>query len=161
MGQFLQPAYGDRSLGDVVPAVAAALGLAIDGRPTGLLLPDAPAYVVFLVDGLGARLLERYAHAAPFLASLLAEQAPGTAGVPSTTATSLTSLGTGLPPHDRLVVGDHPRLSWDGRRLGAVLLLGGAAVTGPPPPPTPGSRVVNFTRTGEKQFAALFGNPKD
>ncbi len=26
---------------------------------------------------------------------------------------------------------------------------------------TPGSRVVNFTRTGEKQFAALFGNGKD
>src|SRR4030095_9451316 len=24
--------------------------------------------------------------------------------------------------------------------------------------PTPGSRVVNFTRTGEKRFAALFGN---
>ena len=26
---------------------------------------------------------------------------------------------------------------------------------------TPGSRVVNFTRTGEKQFAALFGSGKD
>ena len=26
---------------------------------------------------------------------------------------------------------------------------------------TPGSRVVNFTRSGEKQFAALFGNGKD
>lgn len=25
----------------------------------------------------------------------------------------------------------------------------------------PGSRVVNFTRTGEKQFAALFGNGND
>ena len=24
--------------------------------------------------------------------------------------------------------------------------------------PTPGSRVVNFTRNGEKRFAALFGN---
>ena len=24
--------------------------------------------------------------------------------------------------------------------------------------PTPGSRVVNFTRTGEKRFAALFGS---
>jgi hypothetical protein len=26
---------------------------------------------------------------------------------------------------------------------------------------TPGSRVVNFTRTGEKQFAALFGDGRD
>ncbi|MGX1401855.1 hypothetical protein AB7M70_011264 [Bradyrhizobium japonicum] len=25
----------------------------------------------------------------------------------------------------------------------------------------PGSRVVNFTRTGEKQFATLFGTGKD
>ena len=27
--------------------------------------------------------------------------------------------------------------------------------------PAPGSRVVNFTRTGEKRFAALFGNAQD
>lgn len=120
MGGFLEPAYGERSLGDVVPAVGAALGLPIPEAPTGLVLPEAPAYVVFLVDGLGARLLERYAHAAPFLAGLLAEQAPATAGVPSTTATSLTSLGTGLPPGTHGLVGFTSRVPGTDRLLNAL-----------------------------------------
>ncbi len=105
---FVEPAYGRRSLGDVVPAVARALGLtgpAVRAAPTDLELPGAPAYVVLLVDGLGARLLERYSHAAPYLSELLAGQAPLTAGVPSTTATSLTSLGTGLVPGAHGLVG--------------------------------------------------------
>ena len=40
-------------------------------RPSGLGLPEAPSYVVFLVDGLGSRLLERYAArgAVPVLAA--------------------------------------------------------------------------------------------
>ena len=69
------------------------------------MLPDAPSYVVFLVDGLGDELLRRYAHAAPYLSALQAGQQPGTAGVPSTTATSLTSLGTGLTPGAHGLVG--------------------------------------------------------
>jgi hypothetical protein len=96
-----------RSLADVVPAVAAALG--VDRRHGGahraLVLPDAPAYVVFLVDGLGAELLERYAHAAPYLSSLLGTRSPAPPACPSTTATSLTSLGTGLTPGAHGLVG--------------------------------------------------------
>jgi hypothetical protein len=107
---FVDPAYASRSLGGVVPAVAAALGTPIGGEPTGLTLPEAPSYVVFLVDGLGAELLAAHAHAAPFLSSLLAEQEPGTAGVPSTTATSLTSLGTGLTPGAHGLVGFTSRI---------------------------------------------------
>ncbi|WP_067436464.1 alkaline phosphatase family protein [Nocardioides jensenii] len=101
---FVDPAYSRRSLGDVVPAVARAIGspLAGDG-PSDLVLPDAAGYVVFLIDGLGQRLLERYAHAAPYLAEIAST--PGTAGVPSTTATSLTSLGTGLTPGQHGLVG--------------------------------------------------------
>ncbi|ABL82447.1 MULTISPECIES: nucleotide pyrophosphatase/phosphodiesterase family protein [unclassified Nocardioides] len=121
MSDFLQPAYGERSLGDVVPAVAAALGLRVGEPPTGLVLPDASAYVVFLVDGLGARLLERYAHAAPFLSGLLAEQVPGTSGVPSTTATSLTSLGTALTPGAHGLVGFTSRVPGTDRLLNALL----------------------------------------
>ena len=118
---FVEPAYHQRSLGDVVPAVAVALGTPLEERPSGLLLPEAASYVVFLVDGLGARLLERYAHAAPYLSSLLADQAPATAGVPSTTATSLTSLGTGLTPGAHGLVGYTSRVPGTGRLLNALL----------------------------------------
>jgi hypothetical protein len=118
---FLEPAYGSRSLGDVVPAVSSALGLPTGDAPTGLALPDAPAYVVFLVDGLGARLLERYAHAAPYLSSLLEGSAPGTAGVPSTTATSLTSFGTGLPPGSHGLVGYTSRVPGTDKLLNALM----------------------------------------
>ena len=121
VGEFLAPAYGDRSLGDVVPAVAVALGFELDEAPTGLVLPEASSYVVFLVDGLGARLLERYAHAAPYLSGLLADQRPGTAGVPSTTATSLTSLGTGLTPGTHGLVGFTSRVPGTDKLLNALM----------------------------------------
>ncbi|KAA1426413.1 alkaline phosphatase family protein [Nocardioides antri] len=102
---FCEPAYGDRSLGDVVPAVAAALGHSLGDVPRGLDLPGAASYVVFLIDGLGANLLLRNAEAAPYLSSLLGGATIGTAGVPSTTSTSLTSLGTGLVPGGHGLVG--------------------------------------------------------
>lgn len=116
---FVEPAYHQRSLGDVVPAVAAALGVPIQDT-SGLVLPDAASYVVFLVDGLGANLLQRYAHAAPYLSSLLVDQAPGTAGVPSTTATSLTSLGTGLTPGAHGLVGFTSRVPGTDKLLNAL-----------------------------------------
>ena len=115
---FVAPAYAGRSLGDVVPAIAAALGCG--GDPAGLALPSAPAYVVMLIDGLGARLLERYAHAAPFLSSLLAHSEPGTAGVPSTTVTSLTSFGTGLTPGSHGLVGYTSRVPGTDQLLNAL-----------------------------------------
>lgn len=117
---FVEPAYGVRSLGDVVPAVARALGVGRDvvpDVPSGLLLPDAPSYVVFLIDGLGSELLQRHAHAAPYLAALLAGAEIGTAGVPSTTATSLTSLGTGLTPGTHGLVGFSSRIPGTDRLL--------------------------------------------
>ena len=120
--EFVEPAYGSRSLSDVVPAVGAAIGVKHrpDAEPGGLILPEAPAYVVFLVDGLGARLLERHAHAAPYLSSLLADQPPGTSGVPSTTATSLTSLGTALLPGAHGLVGFTSRIPGTDRLLNAL-----------------------------------------
>ena len=64
--QLLEPAYGSRSLADVLPAVALALGVAPGSGVATLDLPPAAAYVVFLVDGLGSDLLARHAHAAPY-----------------------------------------------------------------------------------------------
>lgn len=109
---FVSPAYHARSLGDVVPAAVHAMGLGalVGPAPSDLVLPEASAYVVFLIDGLGANLLSRHAQDAPFLAELLAEQRPGTSGVPSTTATSLTSLGTGLTPGEHGLVGFTSRI---------------------------------------------------
>lgn len=113
MSDFTLPAYGERSLGDVVPAVARALGVdasVAGAAPTRLVLPDAAAYVVFLIDGLGSELLRRYGHVAPFLSSLVEGGAVGTAGVPSTTATSLTSFGTGLVPGAHGLIGYTARI---------------------------------------------------
>jgi hypothetical protein len=116
--EFVEPAYHQHALSDVVPAIASALGVESLSRELGgstLRLPDAASYVIFMVDGLGSELLSRYRHAAPFLSSLMS--IPGTSGVPSTTATSLTSLGTGLPP------GQHGLVGFTARIPGTQLLL--------------------------------------
>lgn len=117
------PAYGERSLADVLPAVARALGHGpgvVGAPPSAWELPDGSAYVVLLVDGLGAELLRRHAYAAPFLAELLERDGHGTAGVPSTTAASLTSFGTGLLPGTHGVVGYTTRDPATGRLLNAL-----------------------------------------
>ena len=106
--ELLTPAYGDRSLADVLPAVGRALGVDAGLPPTNLDLPEARSYVVFLVDGLGQELLRDHPEDAPFLHAHLGT--PATVGVPSTTATSLTSFGTGLPPGAHGVVGFTSRI---------------------------------------------------
>jgi hypothetical protein len=88
------PRYGESSLADLLPSVLASLGVA--GEPNPLELADTARTVVLLVDGLGWELLRRHPEAAPYLSSLAGR--PLTAGFPSTTVTSLSSLGTGLPP---------------------------------------------------------------
>ncbi len=118
---FTEPAYEDRSLGDLMPAVAAALGVEVDLPPTSLDLPPAPSYVVFLVDGLGYELLRDHPDEAPFLHGLLGQYAPVTAGVPSTTATSLTSLGTALTPGRHGVVGFTSRIPGTDDLLNALM----------------------------------------
>jgi hypothetical protein len=86
--------YADASLSDVLPSALAALG--VTGEPNALGLDPAESVVVLLVDGLGWNLLRRHAEHAPFLAALSGRAL--TAGFPSTTVSSIASLGTGLPP---------------------------------------------------------------
>jgi hypothetical protein len=118
--KFVEPSYEDRSLGDVLPAVARALGVDAGLPPTGFELPEAPSYVVFLVDGLGYELLRDHEDQAPYLHSLLGTHPPATAGVPSTTATSLTSLGTALTPGTHGVVGFTSRVPGTDHLLNAL-----------------------------------------
>jgi hypothetical protein len=87
----------------VLPSVAAALS--VPGETDVLDLPPSSRYAVLLIDGLGWNLLHRHAEVAPYLSSLMPTGLRLTAGVPSTTATSLTSLGTGLPPGAHGIVG--------------------------------------------------------
>jgi hypothetical protein len=115
------PAYGSGSLSDLVPSAAAVLSASLDaGTSDGnvLDLPSVQRVVLLLVDGLGQRQLERNAEDAPYLSSL--PQRTMTCGVPSTTATSLTSLGVGLPPGAHGVVGYTSRIPGTDRLLNAL-----------------------------------------
>ena len=94
MTEPVLPRYGRSTLADLLPSLGAHLGL--PGVDDVLGLPPSDRYVLVLVDGLGRQLLDEYAGTAPYLASL--GERTISSGVPSTTATSITSLGTGLPP---------------------------------------------------------------
>jgi hypothetical protein len=88
------PKYGEASLADIGPSTLSALGVGDGTNPLGL---DETARVcLFVVDGLGWEQLRRNRDAAAFLSSMSGR--PLTAGFPATTVTSLTSIGTGLPP---------------------------------------------------------------
>lgn len=93
--------YGEAALADLLPSALAALG--VPGEPNPLNLAGSSCIVVLLIDGLGWNLLRRYAEHAPFLANLPGR--PLTAGFPTTTATSIASLGTGLPPGEHGLTG--------------------------------------------------------
>ncbi|MDX6233547.1 MAG: hypothetical protein QOH68_2576 [Nocardioidaceae bacterium] len=108
---------GRATIDQVMPSVAAALGA--PGFVNTLGLPEAPRYVVFLVDGLGLDLLREHADAAPFLSSLTNVE-DVVCGVPSTTSTSLTSLGTGLQAGMHGMVGYTSRVPGSGQRLNSL-----------------------------------------
>lgn len=90
----------NHSLADVMPSVAAALGA---HGPNPLNLEPSRDAVLMLVDGLGAELIREYAEHAPTLASMTTRMI--SAGFPSTTATSLTSLAVGAPCSQHGIVG--------------------------------------------------------
>jgi hypothetical protein len=154
---FVEPAYQDTSLGDVLPAVALALGVDAGLPPTSLELPAAGSYVVFLIDGLGFELLRDHRHEAPFLHSLLDGAQPATAGVPSTTATSLTSLGTALTPGVHGVVGFTTRIPGTDALLNALQWSKSVDAREWQPHPTAFARLaaagVSTTAVNKREFA--------
>lgn len=104
MSEPVLPAYRSGSLGDVLAGVGSHLGLP-GCREDVLDMPDGKRWVVLLVDGLGWQQTRAAMARTPFLAGAIGHARAITAGVPSTTATSLTSLGTGLSPGQHGIAG--------------------------------------------------------
>ena len=107
------PDYADAGLlSDIVPAAAVTLGAGqiLEDRQreraqkVGLDL-EARVVVVALIDGMGIELLKASWAYAPFLRSVRDSVSEFSAGFPSTTANSLSSLGTGLLPGAHGVMG--------------------------------------------------------
>ncbi len=100
---LIRPRWGDATLSDLMPAVLSALGVPMisrevsAGRTTAVssVVGETQRCVILLVDGLGSVDLRTHAPVAPYLSSMPTVEL--TAGCPSTTVTSLTSLATGLP----------------------------------------------------------------
>lgn len=105
-------------LHELFPSIAAQLGVA--GQRDTLGLPRAERYVVVLIDGLGELQLAEHADVAPFLSSLTAVEGV-LAGLPTTTAASLTAVSTGLPTGQHGMVGYTARIPETDRLLNALV----------------------------------------
>lgn len=107
--QPVLPAYGEGCIDAVVPAI-----LERDRRGAPAWAPEelASEQVVLLVlDGLGWEQLRERSHLAPTLTGMAG--GPITSVAPTTTATALTSISTGLPPAAHGVVGYRVRVADD------------------------------------------------
>ncbi|MEV4388346.1 nucleotide pyrophosphatase/phosphodiesterase family protein [Micromonospora sp. NPDC049580] len=104
----LGPAHSGDRLADVLPSALAVLGVPGSTDPLGLApaLAGVRRIAVLLVDGLGWYQVPTAAPHAPTLAGLAATVGrPLIAGFPSTTPTSLVTLGTGVAPGAHGVLG--------------------------------------------------------
>jgi hypothetical protein len=150
--ELVLPRYGEASLAELLPSVLGALGVA--GEQDLLGLPRGRRYCVLLIDGLGWNLLRGHPEQAPFLISL-----PGraiTVGSPTTTVTSLTSFGTGLPPGRHGVFGYTTRIPGTNELLNALKWPKAVDPTAYQPHPTVFERAakagVAVTVVGERKF---------
>jgi len=95
------PAYERGCITNVVPALLHLHEGEVDWVPAPLL--DADRVVLLVIDGLGWNQLQSRLHLVPTLAGLTGTAI--TTVAPSTTATALTSISTGLPPGEHGVMG--------------------------------------------------------
>jgi len=117
-GEPLLPGYGRSTLADLSQSVLGSLG--VPGEENVLGLPQMRRACLLVVDGLGWDLLRAHRSAAPFLAGLMETGCWLTAGFPSTTVTSLGSLGTGRPPGQHGLLGYQVRVPVSGHLLNAL-----------------------------------------
>jgi len=108
----VMPDYGGACLSSVVPALFSALAGEPD-VPSWVPAPvrNATQVVLLVLDGLGWEQLQASKGSAPTLAS--ATGGPITSVAPTTTATALTSLTTGVPPAVHGIVGYRLRVDLD------------------------------------------------
>lgn len=154
--RYAPPAPGT-GLPSVLPAALRALGAELpEGIPEPQWsLPPTRRVVVLMVDGLGARQLARASGHAPFLRTLTSPVDTAECGFPSTTATSLASLGTGR------YAGEHGIIGWQ-TALGGTSLFNHLAWRNGPDPgayqPLPtlfqeaGRRDISMTTVSRPEF---------
>ena len=94
------PEYRGANVCGIVPGLLGGANLP-DWMPPAV--ADASAVVVLVLDGLGWRQLEQRANVAPVLNSLAG--GPISTVAPSTTATALSSIATGLTPAEHGILG--------------------------------------------------------
>jgi Type I phosphodiesterase / nucleotide pyrophosphatase len=116
--EALLPGYGASSLADLSESLLASLG--VPGAGNALGLAPASRICLLVIDGLGWELLRSHAAAAPFLSGLAKTGCWLTAGFPSTTVTSLGSLGTGRSPGQHGLLGYQVRVPGTGQLLNAL-----------------------------------------
>lgn len=107
----LLPEYGGACISSLVPALLEPGDAAPPWLPAGAW--EADQVVLLVLDGLGWDQLEERRHLAPALSAMAG--GPITSVSPSTTATALTSIATGLTPGEHGVVGY--RVAVDGEVL--------------------------------------------
>ncbi|GIJ10102.1 alkaline phosphatase family protein [Micromonospora andamanensis] len=126
--EVVAPGYGGGSLADVLPSALAVLGVPGATDPLGLAaeLSGVRRIAVLLVDGLGWYQIPTAAPYAPTLTGLTAASGrPLTSGFPSTTPTSLVTLGTGTAPGAHGVLGFTVRVPGTERVLNHIEWLDG------------------------------------
>lgn len=101
------PRFGERTLAELLPSLAAVLGCPGYDDVLGLSehLDGVRRIVVLLVDGLGRDNLAAALDVAPTLATFADPIGGLDAVAPTTTPTNLTSLSTGRPPGEHGIVG--------------------------------------------------------
>src|SRR5487761_1833947 len=112
------PSYGEGTLADLASSLLGSLGMYSEPNPLGL--PETARICQLIVDGLGWELLRAHPAAAPFLSELAVTGRALTAGFPSTTVTSLASLGTGRPPGVHGMLGYQVAVPGTGRLLNGL-----------------------------------------
>ena len=116
--QPVLPGYGRSTLADFSESLLASLG--VPGAANVLGLAPVSRACLLVVDGLGWDQLRARWSAAKFLSGLAETGCWLTAGFPSTTATSLSSLGTALPPGQHGLLGYQVRVPATGQLLNAL-----------------------------------------